>query len=67
MEIEIYYLANFHYGELMLAIGKEELEKIVNSKDGWEIVNRYKYSELRSMYEAGKRDIRKKIELAISD
>jgi hypothetical protein len=63
----VYHLVNLYYGELRIAVGEEELNSIAESKDSWEIVNRDKYLELKIMYEAGKRDIRKKIELAISD
>lgn len=57
----VYYLANFHYGELRIAVGEDELEKIKLSKDSWEIVGKKQYYELTKMYEAGKREASQKI------
>lgn len=57
----VYYLANFHYGELRVAIGVEELEKIKLSKDSWEVVNKETYHQLERMYNAGKRDVYEKV------
>lgn len=57
----VYYLANFHYGELRIAVGKDELEKIKQSKDSWEEVDKDKYYQLKAMYDAGKRDISAKV------
>lgn len=53
----VYYLANFYYGELAIAVGEDELEKIKISKDSWEVVTKEKYYELKTMYDAGKRDV----------
>lgn len=57
----VYYLANYYYGELRIAVGEEELEKIKLSKDSWEIVDKEKYYQLKKMYDAGKRDVVEKI------
>lgn len=57
----VYYLANFHYGELRIAVGKEELEKVQSSKDSWEAVDKEKYYQLKKMYEAGVRDTTAKV------
>lgn len=57
----VYYLANFHYGELRIAVGKEELEKTQSSKDSWEIVSKGTYDQLKTMYRAGVRDTAAKV------
>lgn len=59
----IYYLANFYYGELRIAVGEDELEKIKLSKDSWEIVDKEEYYQLETMYNAGKRDVLIKVRM----
>ena len=57
----VYYLANFYYGELRIAVGESELEKIKLSKDSWEVVDKERYYQLETMYNAGKRDVSAKV------
>lgn len=59
----VYYLANFYYGELRIAVGEDELEKIKLSKDSWEIIDKEEYYQLETMYNAGKRDVLIKVRM----
>lgn len=56
-EKKVYYLANFDYGELKIAIGLAEYSKIKLSKDSWESVAKEDYDKYKRMYEAGVRDL----------
>jgi hypothetical protein len=60
-ETEIYYLANFYYGKLDIVIGDAGLYKIPSEQDGWEIVDKAEFFRLKAMYDAGKRDVIRKV------
>lgn len=60
-ESTVYYLVNFHYGELKIAVGYDELNKIKESKDGWETVPKEAYDKYQRMYDAGAAYIRSRI------
>ena len=53
----IYYLVNFHYGELKIAVGEIEFQKAIFEKDSWESVTKEDYDKYKRMYEAGVRDL----------
>ena len=63
--MDTYYLANFYYGELRIAVGEDELNAVRMSQDSWEVVDKKSYTQLKIMYDAGKRDVSEKVRASL--
>lgn len=57
----ITYLFNPTYRLLKVAVSQDEVDKIINSMDSWQIVDKDLYYKLLDMYEAGRQSVIAKI------